>query len=87
MLGCNAIAWIAKSSYRPQQLTAPKMFRPEHAAELFRLFGRWPPYIFLFGKLLGVEREVIEMEVSMLRIAIRHTLLQENAIIKPKNQS
>lgn len=39
------------------------MFRPEHAAELFRLFDRWPPYIFLFGELLGVEREVIEMEV------------------------
>ena len=44
---------------------------------LFRLFDRWPPYIFLFGKLLGVEREVIEMEASMLRIAIRHTLLKK----------
>ena len=54
------------------------MFRPEHAAELFRLLGGWPPYIFLFGKLLGgVEREVIEMEASMLRIAIRHTLLKK----------
>ena len=75
MLGCNAITWIAKSSYRPQQLTAPKMFRPEHAAELFRLFGRWPPYIFLFGELLGAEREIIEMEVSMPCLAIRHTPL------------
>ena len=37
----------------PQQLTAPKMFRPEHTAELFRLLGSWPPYIFLFCKLLG----------------------------------
>ena len=54
------------------------MFRPEHTAELFRLFDRWPPYIFLFGKLLGgVEREVIEMEALMLRIAIRHTLLKK----------
>ena len=53
------------------------MFRPEHTAELFRLFDRWPPYIFLFGELLGVEREVIEMEALMLRIAIRHTLLKK----------
>ena len=51
------------------------MFRPEHAAALFRLLGGWPPYIFLFGELLGAEREIIEMEVSMPRIAIRHTLL------------
>lgn len=54
---------------------------------LFRLFDRWPPYIFLFGELLGVEREVIEMEASMPCLAIRHTPLQENAIIIAKNQS
>jgi len=53
------------------------MFRPEHAAALFRLLGGWPPYIFLFGELLGAEREVIEMEALMLRIAIRHTLLKK----------
>ena len=35
-----------------QELTEPKMFRPDRMIVLFRIFGRWPPDIFLFDELL-----------------------------------
>ena len=70
--GCDYIKSISTIA---GAITEPKMFRLDYTTAIIRLLYGWPPYIFLFGELLGAEREIIEMEVSMPRIAIRHTLL------------
>ena len=80
----EVLSWLCRAG---GAIAEPKMFRLDYTTEIIRLLYGWPPYIFLFGELLGVEREVIEMEAFMPCLAIRHTLLQENAIIIPKNQS
>jgi len=40
-----------------QKLTKPKMLRPDRMVVLFRIFGRWPPDIFLFDELLRQWRD------------------------------